>query len=727
MAEGILSDIVVRNHRSGQKVGFYFYSKVGGLQYIEKDVPYVYCSKRLSPTDISKIKQRIDTDPTFREFQTKIVKGGFKDVLRVFGERGKMDSLNKASGNIFKRVSTNQEILAVYPLLSNMDLQNFKVGRDASLEELLDLPLLTFDLELRKTKKDGEYDQIFLCGIGSMKNFGAEEEKTLIVLENYAPEKIDGVRLIKVKDQEEFGKALMAEIEKVQPFTLAGQNLMNFDLMRLRELSRLQAPKIRSLNKFSKEVVIPGYQVADTFRFAQMWLSLPKNNLETLCNFYDIPFEKDRGYEEIQALTDNPTPEGNLGNARYCMDDIGAQLALTKKMLEPIARIALTYGENFAKVSTQKGGLAKKLRDKEWFDKFGNQRYDKSMDLKNFDYYGSLNAFYENFGKGFGNKRGIFENVKIVKPLLGFNHLALRKRPEIEKLKELALTDPDFRNKIIYSRAVDIYCEEPLLDLLDVDLHSDESPFKELSEKMLVKKTFSAPFYRKKYGFAPGLLLYNLLDEVKETDLSKMINYSNDLFFVPADVELPKEHFLEICKADKVISAGRGRVVAKIGNKIITPGVDLYGRHGLRTNFEKETIAEFARIAFEEGKWPALFYLNKQTMLLNQGKISEEKLNYKIKRYKDVYSYRAHNTRRYKMIKEKSLQTGEQAKYSYDTIEAYKDIFFGERSTRGRLLSKGTISDFVFSVVKNENEGRKVLNDILEGKSPRIDDWCENG
>ena len=724
----ILTDVKVENHRSGQKTNFYLYDGTG-IKPLTMEVPHIYCSRRLSEEVADRVIENIESDEELKKYKGERI-GENKVVIQLYGDRGLFEKIQKISGGVFNKLSVEQAIKYRYPILSKGRIVdgNFVVDEMASLEDLVHAGEITFDIEMRKNESD-QYNQIFSESIISKKGVHGNFVETIdyICLEKYDPGSIKieihsntptatQSRITTGNDQELFGIKTMELLKESGIPIVWGQNIMNYDLLRLREFSELEDAKIKSHNKFSKEVSLTGYQIPDLYRLAQMWLPLPRNNLETISQAFGIAFVKGRSYEELQTSTDNPTLEGNIENAIYNINDSQAVLNVSNKLKYPAYDIALTFKEALSKVSTQRSGLAKKYRDRLYFEKFGTSRFDRSKELDEFDFANEQIKIYEQYGLKTQTRRGIYSNVAILKPILAARKLRLPKEEGIEKLAKSAGNNVDHPLvRLMYSKAVDAWCEEPLLDLLKVR-----------------KKELSPQLYGLIYGETPNAIELKLKKEVEETNSLidelglNLINYSGDFmaFELTKENKIPST-LLYFGTADKLISASSGRMVFKIDNTVFTPGVDLTGRHGLRTEFERRVISDFAYNLLDKGEWPAIVYLNKEIIRLRTGEIPKEELCYKVKRTKDVYSYPAHKTRRMKMIKELELETGEEGVFIYDSNDDYMEIFFGPETKSGsRRFSEGTISDFVLSIKDNENFGKEILADVLSGKSPRLENFC---
>lgn len=697
---GIFTDFEIKNSQKGQKVGFYCYSPEKTV-YFETNVPHCYYSRRIESSVAIDYKNRIERN-LGSKVSVKRERSGTKDVLKIHGDRGILDEIKDITGQVYERVSSPQVVLQNYPLYSKLSITNgeVKITGKATLEELLSFPTMNLDIEKRKSAGKG-YDQTFLEAIKT--KVGGNYFSELIVLEKYNPGLIDDVDIVVCNDQDDFGSETKAEIRKRNPFSVLGQNSFNFDFDHLgigiikssiATASEDEPDKgvvVDEDNRFKlQRMIIKGRQTGDTYRFAQTW-RLPTVNykLEQLCNFFDIPFEKDRTYEAMQALTDHPTPEGNLGNAIYNLKDVDVQLELSEKMLKSALTIAHAYGVSLSEVCTQRSELARKYRDKKGFRDLKTKRIDYSGMLSVFDYQRKRNSFFSDLGF----EKGYFKSdMKIVYPLIGINNLCLKSEPEMEDLKKMAFSETNSpTERLFLLRGIEAYCEEPLLDL-------------DRWKNGKIKDTLFRIIYRKD----PRDVLNSLENEAKGVELN-LLNHNNDLYIVPDNFKLNGK-FMEITTVDRLISKGKGSFIARTNGKIIAPGISLTGNKGFKTDFEKETIHEFSKILFDQGHKEAMRYVEERKTKLEKGCINPDDLKYTIKRKRHVYTASAQKTRRVRAMIDNGLRTGEIVEHRLDNKQDYMKAFFGKR---------GTITSFV-----NFTKGGAKKVRPIRTRSSTLDSWC---
>lgn len=756
--EYVLVDITVQNRLRGQKTGFYLYNGKT-VEYFEQDVPHIYCSRWLEgQRDQEEFRKQILSDNELKHANLEVKLIGTNRV-QVVGDRGYFKKLQEATNFRFTEASIDRMVLFRYPIFSKVriadgrlvntgatelkdilnanfatiDLETFGNSRESSLPiylaEMNDSGVKVSNQNLERlvglgTVEDGEmagnrffwgvqvaYDKICHEGmkIGSLAQ--GVLLKKLIALEGYASKR-DDFEMV-VGDKSVFGKETLREFKERGVIFPWGHHIKGFDLKHLKSWSEMgkDYPRFKGGGSFLKDISsFPGFQVGDSLAFARNYLGpLPRYTLEWTCRMLGIKFKKSLGHGELNELLKNPTPENIETAVSYLMDgDIEAQYKIAEILTEPVLRIAYAYKEPFTRVSNQREGLAKDYRSRRYFERFQTARHDRSLELSEFDYYGELNKILMDDWASKKTSKGVFKNVKVVKPLLGVNHLMLRKENAIDELVNLAKSSDNPIFRLIYSRAAEAYSEEPLLDYTKV----------ENRDRRMYDERFS-----KRYGVDYYKLKNALKDDAKASEIP-FLNFSRDFLFVPEGTVLPEGKYLEIFVADEIISPSKGRVIAKIGDRLISPGIDLAGIRGLHIGFADELYADAADIYFEKGWKPALDYLKLRMSQLNSGKIPVKDLAIFIKRNQEAYSSSAYGRLDVKLMKEIGLQSGEEAMVVLSDLENYRTILFGPRGKNNkRALSKGNISD-LFTTIIPKHKTKELYSAIDAKINHSLDEWA---
>jgi hypothetical protein len=192
---------------------------------------------------------------------------------------------------------------------------------------------------------------------------------------------------------------------------------------------------------------------------------------------------------------------------------------------------------------------------------------------------------------------------------------------------------------------------------------------------------------------------------------------------------------------DVAVSGHGGRIFASIDKKPISYELDIYGRKGLRTDFEREVYSYLLDFVTNRMTKPELFTkLKSRFAELAQNKISKVDFifytNTELEPWE--YSWPAQNHERVKAFNALGARKGDKLVFGYGIdkfgdkrrfkaedffrddvkidIEAYQDKFFGNAIETGRNLSQGTISDLVYSICPAKKDYERLeLARFLEG------------
>lgn len=769
-AEYFIVDIDRDRHRSGQKTFFYLYDMNSNKKtFFEADVPHIYTlppvrdeseTKRL----VSELEKLVENEkkrnPAFR---MDIQENDKEKVIQLVGDRGFATEIEKVIGKQLIDYSVDKTILLRYPTSAIVTIEDGKLvntGRRANLEEYFtncQVNFAGFDIETKgdvserwlplkivtrdgKTKvinptkkgldkickfndaKLNEKEGLMLFNLDDLIDYntiyhigsfiGNNEKdllKKLLALEEYVPDKHDYDLFVAHKPKD-FSTELIKDLEHNKVIFVWNQNIKNFDLRQLRELADFKYARSKGGGAFQKEVHFPGFQVGDSFPFAMHYLGpLPRYNLEKICQILDIDFKKSLSHGELHRKLLSGKKVDLQEATNYLMEgDIIAAGKLAKRLTVPVIRIADAYEEQFTRVSNQTVKLASSLRDRRFFEKHRIPRFDRTFEMQEFEMYKEI---FNLLTEGWLDKRihkGVFENVKVLKSKLP-QHLLFPHEDKVSNLAKLGNESDNFIDKLIYSRAADAYCEEPLFDLLRL-----------LDGKMPLH------FFEKDYGNFDAMLMYDHIREYAKQSELPIINYAKDLIFVPENVKVPEGKYVELFKADKIISVERGRVVAQIGNKIISPGIDLEKKSN-SINFVKEMYPDIVETYFEKGYEAVMEYFRKKMHDFNSGNISIEDLLIRVKRNQEIYAERAKTRLSINIIEAMKLKKGESGIALLDSKEAYRELWFGEIGKDGkRKLSDGSLGD-VLSVIVPGNYHRELDAIIGEGVNGKLSSYDLGG
>ncbi|MFQ6010388.1 MAG: hypothetical protein ACE5J7_04700, partial [Candidatus Aenigmatarchaeota archaeon] len=481
--------------------------------------------------------------------------------------------------------------------------------------------------------------------------------------------------------------------------------------------------------------------------------------------FPDDPFEKSLDYEEFEELMVKRDKESLREAALYNIEDTERLFRLAKKVKKialPIARALKTDLTSVCSVS--QSNVARGRWNYEYFKSLKTYRPNKEFVMKDFDYkeekmklFERLMKKEENPFKKIKNNKGIYENVPAVYPIFTLSSLPHVKDKEIEELYRMMQTS-DPIEAVIYAEALDSLCEEPLFDLLcwkyPLEYHPDlkgrkREMIKDYEIVDAVERTRRN--YIGTYKEDPETTFRNLAENIRgsisllRTMKIGLLNYSNRFLFLEADEsvldDIDYSLFIPYETPTKFLSAGKGKLVAKIGKSLITSEADIEGKHGLKCEFEKEILLNYTDLVFDGKEREAQEYIAEVSRKLASGKVPIEKLAKKVKRNKKVYSEKAHKTERVRAIEYLGLKYKEEARflYSVDTeferienmdenyidIEKYQDKIFGPESKRGRQFSKGSVGKYVAAVeIKKHKKGsRKKLATVVDGKNSSLFDF----
>ena len=479
----------------------------------------------------------------------------------------------------------------------------------ASIEDILNEPGAVIDIETEKWKKG--QDSIFMLVYAS---------PTRQIIMHDLPfdiTKQENFELIKYKSQQELGELLTKIIKEEDPLWIYGHNIMGFDQIKLREITKAYHPATNETHPITKasmglgKVISRGRFTLDTYRYMFNYRNIfSTNKLESL-----VDLDKSINYEEqaqlvIQAKKGDQEAFRKL--VHYCIEDgIYSRKAaeLFKKLVVAKALYFQTSPDticsssklNVARESWKQRHYQKKgtyvdawktysareknlsldeLKNEYLLQDFQRGRYNDVHVLYLTPFIGGLNKFVKNH---FGELYQLLKEAK--EPLEKFDIMQTL-NAELSYLVEET-------QKIIRRERIDL-------------------------ENIIKDKLFSLnkqhPLTKQQKAAFHCLFNYHGLKNVDELDflsgLSKGINATNTalsqyqiinrgklLYFVKGDIDYQKlEEKLYGCHLGigKVLSIDKGRIIADPFNKqelkgFVSQGFSLKGR---KTNFEKRVTEE---------------------------------------------------------------------------------------------------------------------------------------
>ncbi|MFH0869004.1 MAG: hypothetical protein V1839_02130, partial [archaeon] len=436
------------NDKKGSKTRI-FLRENGKSGFIDTEIPRVFPSRKLSesqfsftlqmlaerfyinmadelkrdlaPITVQRIMRSNETKQGAVQIDVRVKRYGFyQRVVEVRGPREIRAQLPHEFRQSAKVLGStvNQMINYEIPVFSKIVIDNGypRVVGKATREELLQEKMLAIDTELDK-EGGVNYDRInsstSVCGC----------------LENIISENKISIFHPDVGDHRKLAFLQSENIVNEDPFHLLGQNF-SFDYEHLRELTRNRPsdsvfrpgvdgsePKIAAVTGFLKKMYVPGRQSVDSLSYAQNWLWSMNNKLETLAKFFGIDYKKGLDYDTVESLIQD-AEKGNLESAekvlQYCLEDCRIHYAIGKKILPDIIDLALLFETDTASICwDSKSTLARKLRDKRFYEKLNTVRKDRRKEMMDFDIFDAKNHMME-MTVDTNPQRGLFEDVYVV-------------------------------------------------------------------------------------------------------------------------------------------------------------------------------------------------------------------------------------------------------------------------------------------------------------------------
>ncbi len=178
----------------------------------------------------------------------------------------------------------------------------------ASVEDILNDSLAIFDIEVQgwQEGKDRIYLAVYRCP--------AKERQVIFHDFSFSEEEYKGHRLLRYATQEELGELLTAQVHADDPLWEAGHNIMNYDRIKVRNLTEAYFPATNRHYPITKSaqglgrVLTKGRFTIDTYTYMFNYFNIfADNKLSTLAQF-----EKSISYEEMDVLEEKAR-EGDRG------------------------------------------------------------------------------------------------------------------------------------------------------------------------------------------------------------------------------------------------------------------------------------------------------------------------------------------------------------------------------------------------------------------------------
>ncbi|MEM4247654.1 MAG: hypothetical protein QXH80_00100 [Candidatus Nanoarchaeia archaeon] len=486
---------------------------------------------------------------------------------------------------------------------------------------------------------------------------------------------------------------------------------------------------------FSQEPEIAGRDLICTLAWARKHAPILKKTLECISGYRKIPYKKDVGdYDTLEDLCVRAARGDKKASAteqEYNAADNKVHMQLLESLFPVIAVERDAFETTFQAVCFHsQTNLAVTLGSKRHFFRFNFPR-SLRRGLRDYDIYETKLRLLKSVGPQLDSQRGVFEEPLIVvypKFLQVALENVLRNEPAYQKLNDAAKKFTNPQDKLVFLRDIDALCVEPVFNLSSNDEEYDV-PYHVLFGKTRkeIRDNININVYRTK--------------ELLSVAGADVVNFDNRfLYLKPQDFTkayemLKKSDLFEIYGiSQRTLSASPGRIIALIDDTVLTPGLDLEGRRGLRCYFEKdilEKIGEWAegKLTIDELKG----YCNQRFVALTQGKIPKEELFFEIRAGLDAedYSYRARLQERVRFLIERSAKAGESLAFGYGImdnsrkeydlgmfmsdvvkvdVQKYQDKFFGvkEKGSKYRSFANSSLGDLLASVFPSSTDNDKI-------------------
>ncbi len=366
--------------RKGNDVRFFIRewdteNQQGKSHTLIKDIPHWMYTKILDQTKAEELHHHLQQNPAFSNLEFSLISyGKTRSLIRASGDKQWRETLGQPF--LSKEQQSATPLLRMrYPPLLQLDSltipNNDKTSppqKFISLEHLISDNYAVLDIEIESWEQG--QDSIFMVVYQSPKN--------KIIFHNlpFPAPSWQNVQLIQYQTQSELGDKLTSLIQQEDPLWLIGHNIMNFDQLKLRNLTQDYLPSTnehypvsKSSIKGFKKVITKGRFTLDTLGYLRHFRNFfADNSLETSANF-----EKSITYAQQTTLVQ----QARAGDKQafetlvsYCVDDGKRAAQLGLEILPRISTIAQTWHCDPDSIcSTSKQQLAKQYWQQRYFSR----------------------------------------------------------------------------------------------------------------------------------------------------------------------------------------------------------------------------------------------------------------------------------------------------------------------------------------------------------------------
>jgi hypothetical protein len=653
----ILRGVRVDSHRD--IVNFYT-TKNGEKQRHSVAAKYIFASARDNLEAITRLKQELLQS---LGLESKIEKSEYKYTLHVKGGSETEKELSVHWHKFFKEslnTSKPEMVTLRFPVYSLLEFDNSQpivVGL-ARPQEILGR-YCAIDIE-KKAKGSDIYGEIAMCSLAS------PSKKELFVLEENAPEDLEGTQVYKVGSEQEVTTSISKALE---PYNTVFIHNAPFDVSELRATKTKNSeklltgldgiePHIRG-SGFVRRVWHPEIDFVDNCKFSQLLTPNASDTLDDLSKFWKEDLEKVLHDKELERLINNPSPENNRIVANYCGVDSEIALRNGEKEAEAVGPFAIYFGKALGNmVAVSKRTLALQRRSAEYWNILKTYRSSPALRFKKqIKRKGEIKEEWQDFSYSDEKMTLLNDNLKL-EPRFGLIKNVIVFYPIITAPKGLAgisnleqtLQAGDPKTRTIRAEFLDALCTEQLYNLQQND-----------------------KYFKWRYGITPEAERSNIYSKLKQLSDFLMNNYTSVINIGPRflylkrnnlsleQFNLDKEFGIFYGIADRALSIGINKIAWRLDDVLFSEGIDIKGRYGLRSDFERETSRSLILDAFDYETEKARAVYKEKLLKLAKGDVSDRDLAYKVAKHKEHLSIQSEETLRQQIIRQLGLKLGETA------------------------------------------------------------------
>ncbi len=341
---------------------------------VEQDIPYFFYTKPYNQTTISTLEETIKENPEYKHLKiSKHTTSNGGHFLQAAGSKENKLTLpeifqEKNTQNRSPR-SPSEQLRWLYPtglLLENPytipQPQECTIRPLIPLEALLKDNYAVLDIEIEGWEQGK--DQIFMIV------YITPQSHILYHNLPFTKQKLHGFDLIQYQTQQELGHILTLTVATEDPLWIFGHNIMNFDNIKIRNLTKSYLPTANKHYPVTKstqglgKVITAGRFTLDTYAYHFFHRNFHANNkLETIAEFEkDIDYITQRNLLELAKKGDHNAFEIL---ATYCIED-GLRTEKIARTLQPVTALK-TY--HYARDPDSICATSKTALIKDWWDK----------------------------------------------------------------------------------------------------------------------------------------------------------------------------------------------------------------------------------------------------------------------------------------------------------------------------------------------------------------------